>query len=272
MSKIASGQCNGFTLIEVMAALLISVFLLSGVVSMALSSRQSSLIKDDIDRMQENLRLSSSILTRTLSMAESLHQDSDEKQIIVSYSSGDGVIDCLGNSFPSGIVINHFYVKNHTLYCGTAYPEKPDSEQPLIEDVERMTVQYGIDENQRGQADYYTSKPGDLSLVISTRIALQLLSPTGSSLPVVTMTIAMRPRIFSHLNAVSVHDDRVFERRSKNVEQLFSSPLSRGKCVGHQFIDAAGDYRAWGQYNNGFQFAGADGELSETIHHGFTGG
>lgn len=203
MSRIVSGQHNGFTLIEVMAALLISIFLLSGVISIALSSKQSSIIRNDIDRIQEDLRLSSSILTRIVGIAESLHQDSNAEQIIVSYNGGEGAIDCLGNSIPFGTVVNRFYVKNNILYCGTVYSEKPDSEQPLMNNVAQIRIQYGIDENQGGQVDHYTKKPNNLDMVVSIRITLKLLDSIGSSLSVITLTVAMRPRIFAHLNKVT---------------------------------------------------------------------
>jgi type IV pilus assembly protein PilW len=197
---MASGKVSGFTLIEIMVALSISTFLLSGVVSIALSSKQSYLVKENVGRMQESLRLSSEILTRTLSMAESLHQDSHTERIIVRYSGGDGVGDCLGNEVVSGVAVNYFYVKNKTLYCGATYPATPGSEQPLADGVAKMTVQYGVDENNHGQVDRYIDAPLDWNQVISARIALQLLNPSGSLLPVVTLTVAMRPRIFSRLN------------------------------------------------------------------------
>ena len=90
MNEILNGKTNGFTLIEVMVAVLISAFLFGGVISILLSNKQSYLVKQNVERMQENLRLSSAILTRTLSMAESVHQDSNAEQVIVSYSGGEG--------------------------------------------------------------------------------------------------------------------------------------------------------------------------------------
>lgn len=203
MNGLVGDKKDGFTLIEMMVALLISTFLLSGVISITLSTKQSYRIKENIGRMQESLRLSSEILTRTLSMAESLHQDSNSERIIVRYSGGDSVSDCLGNRVVSGVAINHFYVKNNTLYCGATYPATLGSEQPLADGVTRITVQYGVDEDQHGQADRYTNAPSDWNTVISARIALQLLNPSGSSLPAVTLTVAMRPRIFSRFNEVA---------------------------------------------------------------------
>lgn len=195
-----SRQSDGFTLVEILVTLLISAFLLSGVISIALSSKQSYRVKENVGRMQENLRLSSEILRRTLSMAESLHHNSDTDRIIVNYTGGSGVVNCLGNVAASGLVVNHFYVRNNTLYCGTSYPATPGSDQPLVDGVARMTVQYGVDTNNQGQVDRYTDAPADWNQVISARITLRLLDPASSQRPEVVLTVAMRPRIFARLN------------------------------------------------------------------------
>lgn len=189
----------GFTLIEILVTVLISAFLLSGVISIFLSSQQSYRVKEAMGRAQESLQWSSEILYRTLSMAESLHPDSSPDQIIVNYAGGAGVVNCLGQPAPSGVVVNHFYVRNQALHCGTAYPATPGSDQPLVEGVARMTIQYGVDERHRGQADRYVDAPGDWNQVVSARITLRLLDSPSSRRPEVTLTVAMRPRIFSRL-------------------------------------------------------------------------
>lgn len=189
----------GFTLIEILVTLLISAFLLSGVISLFLSSQQSYRVKEAMGRAQESLQWSSEILYRTLSMAESLHPDSSPDQIIVNYVGGAGVVNCLGQPVPSGMVVNRFYVKNQALHCGTTYPATPDSDQPLVEGVARMTIQYGVDERHRGQADRYVDAPDDWSQVVSARITLRLLDSPSSRRPEVVLTVAMRPRIFARL-------------------------------------------------------------------------
>ena len=199
---IAAGHdrwSNGFTLIEILVTLLISAFLLSGVISISLSSQRSYLVKEHIGRLQENMQLSAEILRRTLSMAESLHQDSNTDRIIASYPGDVGVVNCLGTEVTSGLAVNHFYVSNNTLYCGAAYPATPGSDQPLVDGVARMTVRYGIDENHRGQVDRYVEAPGDWNQVISTRLSLQLQNSASAPGTEVVLTVAMRPRVLSRL-------------------------------------------------------------------------
>ncbi|MDG4550127.1 MAG: PilW family protein [Candidatus Contendobacter sp.] len=192
-------RAAGFTLIEILVTLSISAFLLSGVISIFLSSQQSYRVKEAMGRAQENLQLASEILSRTLSMAESLHPDSGPDQIIVNYTGGAGVVNCLGQPAPPGVVVNRFYVGNQALHCGTAYPAKPGSDQPLVEGMARMRIRYGVDERHRGQADRYVDAPGDWNQVVSARITLRLLDSPSPRHPDVVLTVAMRPRIFSRL-------------------------------------------------------------------------
>ena len=186
-------------MIEILVSLLISAFLLSGVVSIALTSRQTYQLKENISRIQENLRVASEVLRRTLSMTESLHPDSNASQIIAVFTGDVGVTNCLGNEVASGMVFNRFYVKNNTLYCGTAYPSKTGSEQPLVDGITAMTVQYGVDEKQQGQVDRYVEAPADWDQVVSVRLSLRLLPPSKGSYGPVILTVALRPRIFSRL-------------------------------------------------------------------------
>jgi type IV pilus assembly protein PilW len=148
--------------------------------------------------MQENLRVASELIKKVLSMAEAVQQDSNGDRIIVTYSGGDGIVNCLGNSVSSGMAVSYFYVRKNALYCSSAYPVVPGSEQPLVDGITAMRVHYGVDSNEDGQVDEYTDSPGDWNTVIGARIVLQLLNSTSQQ-PEVTLTVAMRLRVFSRL-------------------------------------------------------------------------
>ncbi|MCK5898128.1 MAG: prepilin-type N-terminal cleavage/methylation domain-containing protein, partial [Methylococcales bacterium] len=60
---------SGMTLIEIMIAMLIGVFLLGGVMQIFMSSRQSYRMQDNLSRMQENGRFAMDFLTRDIRMA-----------------------------------------------------------------------------------------------------------------------------------------------------------------------------------------------------------
>lgn len=189
----------GFTLVEILVALSISLILIGGMISVLLSSKQSYLRKENISQMQENLRVASDWLRKIISMAESVQPGSSGDGIIVSYSGEGGAVNCLGNTVSTVSVVNYFYVKNNALYCSSAYPVVPGSQQPLVDGIAAMQLQYGVDSDGDGQVDQYTGSPADWSSVISARIFLRLLDPASRQQPEITLTVAMRPRIFSRL-------------------------------------------------------------------------
>jgi len=190
---------QGFTLVEILVALSLSLVLIGGMLSVLLSSKQSYLRKDHLTLMQENLRVTADLLRKNLSMTESVLQGSNENGIVVTYRGGEGVLNCLGHPVSSGNIVSYFYVKNKALYCSSAYPVASGSQQPLVEGIAAMRVQYGVDSDEDGQVDGYTGSPGDWNTVVSARIALQLLDPASAQQPEVSLTVAMRPRIFSRL-------------------------------------------------------------------------
>jgi len=64
--KLTPGTESGFTLVELMVALLIGLILLAGVSSVFVSAKKSYTSNDSLARLQENARIAMQILTRTL--------------------------------------------------------------------------------------------------------------------------------------------------------------------------------------------------------------
>lgn len=70
MKQIMQGKKQlGFSLVEIMVALLIGTFLMSGVIQIFLSSTQTFRMQDGMSRLQENGRFSMNFITRDLRMA-----------------------------------------------------------------------------------------------------------------------------------------------------------------------------------------------------------
>lgn len=192
-------KSKGFTLIEILVALSISLVLISGMISVLISSKQSYLRKENINQMQENLRVTSELFRKILSMAEAVHLDSNENQIIVSYSGGEGAINCLGNPVLSGKVFSYFYVNNNSLYCSSTYPVISESTQPLADGITAIQFLYGVDSDHDGQVDRYVRSPEDWHTVISVRVVFRLADLAPQQQSEVSLTVAMRPIIFSRL-------------------------------------------------------------------------
>lgn len=190
---------TGFTLVEILVALAISLLLISGLISVLLSSKQSYLRKETINQMQENLRVASDSLRKIISMAESVEEGSSQAGIIVNYSGGEGMLNCLGQPVSSGHIVSYFHVKKDVLYCSSRYPPTAGSQQALVEGISAMQVAYGVDSDGDGQLDEYMSLPKKWNAVISVRILLRLIDSGSQQRPEVTLTVAMRPRIFARL-------------------------------------------------------------------------
>jgi type IV pilus assembly protein PilW len=65
----ANSSQRGFTLIELMIALLIGVFLMAGVIQIFLSAKQAYRLQENLSRLQENGRFAMDILTKDIRMA-----------------------------------------------------------------------------------------------------------------------------------------------------------------------------------------------------------
>ncbi|MEI6707183.1 MAG: PilW family protein [Methylococcales bacterium] len=65
----ANSSQRGFTLIELMIAMLIGVFLMAGVIQIFLSAKQAYRLQENLSRLQENGRFAMDIITKDIRMA-----------------------------------------------------------------------------------------------------------------------------------------------------------------------------------------------------------
>lgn len=68
-SCMQSNKQRGFSIVELMVALLLGLFLVSGVTAMYISSKQSYRMTDNISRLQESLRFSLDFMSSDIRMA-----------------------------------------------------------------------------------------------------------------------------------------------------------------------------------------------------------
>jgi type IV pilus assembly protein PilW len=69
MHKKAHTRCRGFSLVELMVALVITLILLAGIGQIFLSSKKSYTLQDSLSRMQENGRYAMDTLSQDLRRA-----------------------------------------------------------------------------------------------------------------------------------------------------------------------------------------------------------
>lgn len=158
---------RGFSIVELMVAMLISLFLIAGVVSVYLSTTESSRVSRGLRTMQENARFAFSTLRNNLQMAGYI-DDYDPTIIVTPFDTTatsdssvkityEGILDCTGTAVaaipPSTrpMVTNAFSLNGGALICqgNTAATET------IVPGVDQMRVLYGLDDDEDKIADRY---------------------------------------------------------------------------------------------------------------------
>lgn len=202
----SSSKVHGFTLVEIMLAITLSLILIAGVVQVYLSSKTSFQVQNQLARLQENQRISVDFLQRDIRQAgftplgqpsislnnrvivvndENGAEEGEADSITIRYTSA---VDCLGAAVPGGtIAINKYFVDQLTqqLMCeGNGNPGNP---QPVADGVSDMQILLGenVRQNQLSTYDAQTPSPDryvnvdsldNMNRVVAVRIALLVRS------------------------------------------------------------------------------------------------
>jgi len=212
MAKAMNRSQRGFTLVELMVAMLIGLFVVGGVTKIFMDSRMTDRLRGGMSEVANNARIGMGILAADIARAgftESPLQDiatfltatdqdaTGSDQIVVSYESDR---DCLGNATPVAtprVAENRYFLQlqdgstdpadEHPssksvpdanlwqLYCeGNGSPGNP---QPLLSGIESMQFLYGVDSDSDGVADSfdtadYVTSQDAWKQVVAVRIGL----------------------------------------------------------------------------------------------------
>ncbi len=128
---------KGFTLIELMVSMVISAFLIGGILLMQSSGRAASMESEQLSRVQENIRFTSDFLVRELRNAgfrdelslkidmfnefttqgfANVNADGDEITIRMSGARSCGNVVPVGAQLGS-LITNRYFVENGSLMC-----------------------------------------------------------------------------------------------------------------------------------------------------------
>ena len=194
---------GGFTLVELMIALVLTLFMAGGVLLIHLSGRQASVDAERITRMQENVRFASDYLVRDLRNAgfrdETTLKIGHEVQIRQKYAEfGDGEIfiryagrgSCTETFEEFRLVENHYYLDGNNLMCngrsvaqtapGDTSIEDPDlwtGGVALLSGVERVAFQKICPENDTDTDCLCNLVSNPADSCVGARIAIQLIGP-----------------------------------------------------------------------------------------------
>lgn len=194
---------SGLSLVELMIAMVIGLVLLAGLAQVFVTGQSSYGLQEKMGDLQENGRFALHFLQRDLRMAGYPKNDVTVKAFDIVKTvdgSGDGadtvsirfraptggIVDCAGANKAAGeLVEDTFSVTkgDDGVRRLTCQGNSGNGAQPLVDGIENMQVQYGIDADSSsedagwGYADYYTnatevSAKGLWNSIVSVRIAI----------------------------------------------------------------------------------------------------
>lgn len=192
MIRVRHNSQQGFSLVEIMVAMLLGVILLGGTITIYASSKDSYRLQENIAGMQENARFALFALRRDVEMAgfprvlgispfiaanndgdvfdangvllndgsikPTVDGDSNNSDTVtIQYqSSAPSNRDCLGAVIPDGdMVINQYFISDaNELHCRGIGNA---ASQPLVENVTNLQALYGVDSDNDSVANLYVT-------------------------------------------------------------------------------------------------------------------
>jgi type IV pilus assembly protein PilW len=185
---------TGMTLIEIMIALLIGVFLLSGLIQIFISSKQAYRMMENQSSMQERGRFAMDFISRDIRSAGYKSCITFTVPTVIAGTNGtstapDSITIRMSTAACSTPVANTpvstiiYTIQTSTSGVGTSLFRNNNGTgaQELIEGVENMQILYGVDTNTTpdSSANYYVPAGTtglDMEKVISIRVSLLIRS------------------------------------------------------------------------------------------------
>jgi len=186
-AHIASSRLRGFTLIELMIAITVAVFLIGGLLMMVQSTRNTFAAQGQLAQLQDNERLVLTFMTEVIEAAgyfpnpgantstavmpiaapfaaagQAVFGNFNANPLVpddvtIRYGAGpaDDVFNCRGTKnavAPYDTFVNRFWVKNPNtanpvLTCTFSSGASPAADVPLVNGVKNLKIIYGVKRN-----------------------------------------------------------------------------------------------------------------------------
>ncbi len=190
-------QQKGLTLIEIMIAMLLGLFLIGGIFQIFLGAKQSYRVQEAMSRLQENGRFAMQTLSRDIRKAD--YRACPSMPRILQGNGSGGISGVNAEKAPTkpmaadtiklswreeacGVITavkGNFYGIEKVSTDGQPILVQNTNSTPLAEGVENMQIVYGVDTNSDFVPDYYTPAFATVAdakwaQVVSVRISLLL--------------------------------------------------------------------------------------------------
>ncbi len=205
------GQQTGFTLVELMIALVVGLILTSGILQVYLSNKQAYRTNEALARIQEDSRLLSDMLGRNIRMAgyraqpekdrESIFPDTTlymggstsgqvvagtSTRISIAYQADDNILACTSSAVTAGSLVKTVLtLDSGALKCKSAVCAPCASGDPVLalvtgvdlaEGITSLVFTYGIDTDGDGAANRYATGVLPTDSITSVRVSYTLES------------------------------------------------------------------------------------------------
>ena len=119
---------RGFTLIELMIALVLGLLIIGATTTVFLSNQQTSRVKTELGNAQEAFRFASQTIMRVVQQGREIQDPGPDALLSVVIAPGEGKVDCLGRSVdPDDLhadadsIVNTFSISaDGKLHCSVA--------------------------------------------------------------------------------------------------------------------------------------------------------
>lgn len=188
---------HGFTLVELMIALAIGSLLLAGMTRLLMTHRATAELQQAQSHLQENARLAEFLISHLIAHAgyrnpveavdfpavdiASSASRANSDSIRLSLQARRDVTGCLGEQVRGRSAFEFFVNQRGALSC-RRFTGSEKTTQPLVEEVDRFKVLYGLDTNRDGATNHLTTTvtARNRHQVRSIRFQLLLRSPNNA--------------------------------------------------------------------------------------------
>ena len=205
---------QGLSLIELMIAIMLSIFITAALITLFVNSKQNYRMNENMSRLQENARFAMSFIARDLRMADyRTCVTSNRRGNAISGSNNSG----LNNSdtvqiiwqtnecgTPPAISITEYSIANGSSGAPALYRSVDGVNTELVEGIENLQVLYGEDTDNDDVPNYYVDAGSitDMAQTISVRLTLvartletNLTADGGRITRNFTSTVTLRNRL-----------------------------------------------------------------------------
>lgn len=178
-----SGRQQGFTLIELMIAMVLGLIVITALFNVFAGTKRSTTFSDGLRTMQENGRYGIATLQAGLRLAGYSPGSSSEVPLDISAGSESSLVvrmiakyDCNGiaTAAVGGLAVNTYTFSDANSQITCRGNSATPVEMPLIDGVDGFRILYGMADDEDEPASRYVSYDASLdpSLVKSVRVAI----------------------------------------------------------------------------------------------------